>query len=377
MKKTFTFFLIIVAIVIFLAGLFIAMDQFFGINNTDNILNIFKEELNIKDPEEEVDDRPIELEANTTTTEVYEGTSAFSIKSNKEIVLEQSNRQTLTFAEEKDGSFYYVLEITNLGSGPNTVTARFKDEAGNQQDLKFNIERVAYALPFGAQAVENWPNTQYIVDGENLIAPISKSRKLLNTYEATDLVDLNKEYFLYTNVEGIMLNRVAADYLKLMLTDMQAQIGKNVVIASGYRSYANQIQTYAGWQRKLGQEEADKISARPGYSEHQLGTAIDLFSEDSGLDFTAEFDNSAAGKWLQANAYKYGFIQTYPKDSEAKTGYSYEAWHWRFIGKENAEEQKQSGLIFTDWVKQKLNLQDIVPEVETVEPEQPGNLIQN
>jgi D-alanyl-D-alanine carboxypeptidase len=114
----------------------------------------------------------------------------------------------------------------------------------------------------------------------------------------------------------------------------------NITVISGYRSYQTQITTYNYWvsqQKNKGLNQADaeaaanRISAHAGHSEHQLGTTVDLKFEGTG-----SFDNSDKNlklyKYLEENAYKFGFVISYPKDKENLTGYSYEPWHIRFIG---------------------------------------------
>ena len=98
---------------------------------------------------------------------------------------------------------------------------------------------------------------------------------------------------------------------------------------SGYRSYSYQQELYI---------PEDTYTAMPGHSEHQLGLSIDISNESIGCDLIEEFADSPEGIWLQNNCYKYGFIIRYPKDKEHITGYPYEPWHIRYVGKELAEE---------------------------------------
>lgn len=109
--------------------------------------------------------------------------------------------------------------------------------------------------------------------------------------------------------------------------------GFELVAFSGYRSFEYQKGLYDNYVNRDGQEAADRYSARPGYSEHQTGYVFDigeLGKEDIWL--TEAFGESPAGKWLAANAHKYGFIMRYPKGKEAVTGYMYESWHFRYVG---------------------------------------------
>lgn len=113
--------------------------------------------------------------------------------------------------------------------------------------------------------------------------------------------------------------------------------GLSIYIISSYRSYTYQKQVYAGWVNKYG-SDADDISARPGYSEHQLGLAIDVNS----CEFS--FADTPEGKWLKEHCAEYGFIIRYPSQAaKAYTGYSYEPWHIRYLGKQVAKMVTVSG----------------------------------
>jgi D-alanyl-D-alanine carboxypeptidase len=121
----------------------------------------------------------------------------------------------------------------------------------------------------------------------------------------------------------------AAQALEAMLDGAKAA-GYTVTPASGYRSYQTQVHVYANEVNSFGQAVADTESARPGYSEHQTGLAMDLAS--GGCSITDCFADTPGGKWVTANAYKYGFILRYPADKVEITGYRYESWHFRYVG---------------------------------------------
>ena len=105
-------------------------------------------------------------------------------------------------------------------------------------------------------------------------------------------------------------------------------------VISGYRSQYTQTSVYNSYAQKDGVTAADRYSARPRYSEHQTGLAADLGNGTCDLEIC--FGNTSAGKWLESNAHKYGFIIRYPKGKESLTGYQYEPWHLRYVGKELA-----------------------------------------
>lgn len=119
--------------------------------------------------------------------------------------------------------------------------------------------------------------------------------------------------------------------------------GIDIYFMSGFRSYGEQVEVYEGW-RKVYDDEADRISARPGYSEHQLGLSIDVNSTEFSFADTEE------GKWLAKNCHKYGFIIRYKKEMEDITGYMFEPWHIRYLGKELAEEVYLSGLTLEEYL---------------------------
>ena len=117
-----------------------------------------------------------------------------------------------------------------------------------------------------------------------------------------------------------------------------AAAGVPLSLTSAYRSYSNQVATYNNWVAVNGSTAAaDTVSARPGYSEHQTGFAFDLSAGGCSLEC---FAGSAQYTWMQANAATYGFIERYPAGLESVTGYSPEAWHWRYVGPAVAQEMK-------------------------------------
>lgn len=117
---------------------------------------------------------------------------------------------------------------------------------------------------------------------------------------------------------------------------------------SGYRSYTYQKNLYNEYIRQMGQEEADRVSAKPGYSEHQSGLAFDLFSNVGGFFGTTKRDAPAV-EWLKQNAHKYGFIIRYLEGKEHITGYDYEPWHLRYVG-DKAEDIMKSGLTLEEYL---------------------------
>ena len=134
---------------------------------------------------------------------------------------------------------------------------------------------------------------------------------------------------------------------KAAFDEMQAAAaaeGLDIYIASSFRTYAYQIALYNRYMEQYGKEAADTFSARGGYSEHQTGLAFDLNSISDGFADTPE------GKWVDKHCWEYGFIIRFPKGKEAETGYQYEPWHIRYLGKETAKAVYDSGLSLEEYL---------------------------
>ncbi len=154
---------------------------------------------------------------------------------------------------------------------------------------------------------------------------VDKTHALSADYAPSDLVDLeNKSYRV--NRAGMTLRKEAEAALEEMARAARDE-GLTLLASSAYRSYSYQEEVYARHVKNMGQEEADKVSARPGHSQHQLGLVVDFGS------ITDEFAQTPEGVWLAENASRFGWSLSYPKGYEDVTGYSWECWHYRYVGK--------------------------------------------
>ena len=140
---------------------------------------------------------------------------------------------------------------------------------------------------------------------------------------------------------GHQLRAEAAKAADTMI-DAAATDGVTLLVSSAYRSYAVQQQTYQYWVSANGQQVADQLSARPGYSEHQTGLAID-FASPEGCRLEECYRDTLAGQWLAKNAPRYGYILRFPHGRQSVTGYRFEPWHYRYVGVQIAQEYVSSG----------------------------------
>ncbi len=159
--------------------------------------------------------------------------------------------------------------------------------------------------------------------------------------------------------EELQLRLAAERALYAMMLEMEQAGIDNVLVTSAYRDYSyqkNLFDRYVSNHISEGKTEEEAIaaaleySARPGTSEHQTGLCIDFITDEMGGKLDQEFENYDAYRWLSANAYKYGFILRYPADKVDVTGYKYEPWHYRFVGRTTATQIYTSGLCFEEYL---------------------------
>ena len=189
---------------------------------------------------------------------------------------------------------------------------------------------------------------QAMLDDPRMIL-VNHTHKMPDNYTFT-----TKECGSSTAINKTLQTEAADAFLTMQAA--AAKDGVDVRMQSGYRSVKYQTNLYnkktqyylnKGLSESAARAKAATIVNPPGYSEHNCGLAADLNSpEHTALD--EGFENTAAFRWLCAHAEEYGFILRYPKDAEAVTKITYEPWHWRYVGPENAALLNQSGLCFED-----------------------------
>ena len=175
----------------------------------------------------------------------------------------------------------------------------------------------------------------------------------------TQKILVNKYYYLEKdyipeNLETIS-NRYALSNMKMVkeakvaFEEMASNAKKenlNIIAMSCYRSYEYQINLYNKYVKVDGREKADTYSGRPGHSEHQTGLAVDVYN---GKENYTNFEKTKEFEWMKKHAYEYGFILRFPKDKETETGYVYESWHYRYVGKEIATYIKEHNISFEEY----------------------------
>ena len=204
------------------------------------------------------------------------------------------------------------------------------------------LKRDAADLPACAYADEHADHAAY---ADWKITLVDTIERIPAGYAPRDLVPVS-----HAGIAG------AGSVRRLVIADLSAlaraarRAGAPLRVESAYRSYRTQVGTFAGWVRASGRSAALRASARPGHSEHQLGTAIDFSSGGRAPWSYDDWATTRAGAWMAGNAWKYGFVLSYPKDAMSRTCYQYEPWHYRYVGRAAAAAIHSGAVTTREWL---------------------------
>lgn len=176
---------------------------------------------------------------------------------------------------------------------------------------------------------------------KNELMLVNKFHYLDESYAPKDIEKVNIQYAYGDNE----IKKKVYEKFKKMWRAAKEE-GLSLIITSSYRDYNFQKKLWDSYASQNGEEWADSVSARAGHSEHQTGYTLDIVTYNSNM---SNFENTDEFKWLSNNAHKYGFILRYPKGKEDITGYSYESWHYRYVGEETALKIKNLGITFDEY----------------------------
>lgn len=219
-----------------------------------------------------------------------------------------------------------IVLVPVNASSVNHVTKEYI----NQLRIALNPQMLITVEGFEFPVVDN-PNQINII--------INKNVTLHSDYVPDDLVVPN---VLHTAGNKKMMRKEAAHALEVLFNNAKKH-GYTLIAGSGFRSYDSQKNLYNRYVSTYGKKAADTFSAKPGQSEHQLGLTMDYTSRRYGNAITGEITNTPEGKWVNHNAHRFGFIIRYPLGKDHITGYKYEPWHLRYVGKDLATEIYLSG----------------------------------
>ncbi len=198
----------------------------------------------------------------------------------------------------------------------------------------------SFSDPSEESPVELETSSQQVISSDVLV---NKKNPLPFGYEPTNLRSVN-----LPRASEVLLQTQAADGLE-ELFKAAALAGINLKVISAYRSYNDQATLFNNYTAQYGASEAETFSARPGYSEHQTGLAVDVGSSTSVCDLDECFGETIEGDWIAKNAHLFGYIVRYRKSDIAITGYQYEPWHLRYLGNPLASNVYASGQSYEEY----------------------------
>ena len=216
-----------------------------------------------------------------------------------------------TSSDENVATVDTIGNITGIGEGSCIIKVFSESNSNIFAEVKVTVKK--------AEGIQQMDGITYV----NGILIANKTYGLPSTYNPDGLT--NETYMAFQELSADALND-----------------GLDIYLSSGFRSYEYQNEIYNNYVEIYGQETADTFSARPGHSEHQTGLAIDVNTIDDSFADTSE------AVWLEQHCYEYGFIIRYPKGKDSITGYKYEPWHIRYVGKEVAQAVHDAGIACGD-----------------------------
>lgn len=238
--------------------------------------------------------------------------------------------------EEKTASTTAEIQAS-ISDTRTTITTGLNQQSQNVGAIEQRLQQQVGSVTGTLNTLQKLSKTD-----PQLLAKYSKVFFLNENYAPERLTAVPNDD-KYSDAKAVSMQSDVWPHLKTLIDDAK-KAGVTLYVSSGYRSFAEQKNLKSDYRVTYGAGTANQFSADQGYSEHQLGTALDFTTTGigGGLD---GFDGTPAYPWLQANAYKYGFILSYPKGN---TDYVFEPWHWRYVGVKLATDLHNQGKTFYD-----------------------------
>jgi len=225
------------------------------------------------------------------------------------------------------------IDVANLLEDNNELISSLDQEKEKVDSIQGKVTELTNSVV----TLEKLTNTD-----TELLQKYSRVYFLNEHYIPEDLVSIDKD-LLYRKKDSATIHRQVASNLKRMIQDAK-EVDISLEVVSAYRSFDEQTTLKSNYLFSYG-EGANQFSADQGYSEHQLGTTVDLTSLEENNPLTTGFARTVAYEWLTNNAYKYGFVLSYPENNSY---YQFEPWHWRFVGIDLASHLDDLGSHFYD-----------------------------
>lgn len=252
-----------------------------------------------------------------TLLEIFAVAGIFCLAGCEKKAYAQSSNQVAKIPSAEEEKFSRVFQ---------KMSARAKEAICVTEENKTEFIKDLYAI------LEE--EKTFRADDKSLFFLIDKKHTASSSYAPKDLISLKKNSLFDLNKAGMKIRPEAYSALN-EIAQAALNDGIRLLVSSAYRSYSYQENLFNYYVNVDGLEEAERESARPGTSQHQLGTAVDFGS------ISDDFDKTQMGQWIYKNAADYGWSLSFPKDYEDVTGYRWECWHFRYIGKNACRFQQK------------------------------------
>lgn len=193
---------------------------------------------------------------------------------------------------------------------------------------ELSMQNVVFMVNLGLD-VPFYENVKVIANPYDRMVLVNKHNQLPYDFKQTNLVKMDRKYTVNDGKQYLLEGKAYESFARM--ADAARSEGVTIRAISAYRTESYQRMLYNKKTRTTGQSNADNYSAKPGFSEHQTGLAVDINSTNTSFEKTGTF------KWMQSHAHEYGYILRYPKDKKWITGYEYEPWHYRYVGVDAAK----------------------------------------
>jgi D-alanyl-D-alanine carboxypeptidase len=266
----------------------------------------------------------------------YFGYQNYLLKKNKLFLESELSQTKADFASTKKDLETFIdslqQELAKTKTERDDFEQKYNEEKNRMDSFSSQIEGIQGTVGILEKLSQTDPE---------LLKKYSKVYFLSENYVPESFVKVEPKYTYDPKKDYLVYSKIWHFVQDMLIAAENASIHPRII--SAYRSFGTQSELKSSYTMTYG-SGANKFSADQGYSEHQLGTTLDFTTSEIGASYLI-FDKTTAYQWLLENAYKYGFILSYPKNNQY---YQFEPWHWRFVGRGLAEKLHQEGKNFYD-----------------------------
>lgn len=252
------------------------------------------------------------------------------------LIITHATTEVMTDFVKKD----YIENISNYLKYDYSKTRYIDRYLAYYKETRESYDNVVTYVNIGLD--KEYYKDPIINDTYSIDMIINKYNGVSENFEPNNLTKIPSEYCKIKEEDEYLAKDALNAYTE-MLEAAKAE-GYDILVNSAYRSYKDQDEVYQTYYNLYGENYVKKYAAKPGYSEHQTGLALDIASANSSI-----FEESKEFTWMKENSYKYGFVLRFPKNKADVTGFKYEAWHYRYVGKDIAKYMYENNLTFDEY----------------------------